>query len=117
MALAPYRETETSASRVLYINSKDATVFFNNNQSDFVFTLEEPIVVPEHHFRVGVNCRLDYAVTAFNTPADYDANGFLDLTPVGAQTLVIPEGNYNAVELAQTISDGVVAAGPINPLR
>ena len=47
--LAAYKETETSASRVLYINSKDATVFFNNNQSDFNFTLQEPIVVPEHH--------------------------------------------------------------------
>jgi len=132
--LAAYKETETSASRVLYINSKDATVFFNNNQSDFNFTLQEPIVVPEHHsmlmsvfsaeipysfynFRVGVNCRLDYAVTAFNTPADYDANGFLDLTPAAAQSLEIPEGNYNAVELAKTISDGVVAAGPIYPLE
>jgi len=132
--LAAYKETETSASRVLYINSKDATVFFNNNQSDFNFTLQEPIVVPEHHsmlmsvfsaeipysfynFRVGVNCRLDYAVTVFNTPADYDANGFLDLTPVGANTLLIPEGNYNAVELAKTISNGVAAAGPVYPLE
>ena len=132
--LAQYAETETPASRVIYINSKDATVFFNNNQSDFNFTLQEPIVVPEHHsmlmsvfsaeipysfynFRVGVNCRLDYAITTFNTPADYDANGFLDLTPAAAQSLLIPEGNYNAVELAKTISDGVVAAGPINPLE
>jgi hypothetical protein len=132
--LAAYKETETSASRVLYINSKDATTFFNQNQSDFVFSLQEPIVVPEHHsmlmsvfsaeipysfynFRIGVNCRLDYAVTAFNTPADYDANGFLDLTPAAANTLVIPEGNYNAVELAKVISDGVQAAGPINPLE
>jgi len=132
--LAAYKETETSASRVLYINSKDATTFFNQNQSDFVFSLQEPVVVPEHHsmllsvfsaeipysfynFRVGVNCRLDYAVTAFNTPADYDANGFLDLAPVAAQKLIIPEGNYNAVELAKVISDGVVAAGPINPLE
>ena len=132
--LAAYKETETAASRVLYINSKDATTFFNQNQSDFIFTLQEPIVVPEHHsmlmsvfsaeipysfynFRVGVNCRLDYAVTAFNTTADYDANGFLDLTPAAAQTLLIPEGNYNAVELAKVISDGVVAAGPINPLE
>lgn len=134
MALAPYKETETAASRVVYVNSKDATTFFNNNQSDFIFSLEEPIVVPEHHsmlmsvysaeipysfynFRVGVNCRLDYAVTTFNTPADYDANGFLDLTPVNAVSLVIPEGNYNAIELAQTISDGVISAGPINPLE
>ena len=93
MSIAAFKETDTSASRVLYINSKDATVYFNNNQSDFSFTLEEPIVVPEHHsmlmsiysaeipysfynFRVGVNCRLDYSVTAYNTPADYDANGF-----------------------------------------
>jgi hypothetical protein len=134
MALAPYKETETAASRVLYINSKDATTFFNNNQSDFIFSLEEPVVVPEHHsmlmsvysaeipysfynFRVGVNCRLDYAVTAFGVVADYDANGFLDLTPASAQSLVIPEGNYNAVELANTISNGVVAVGPVNPLE
>jgi len=134
MALAPFKETDTAASRVLYINSKDATTFFNNNQSDFIFSLEEPIVVPEHHsmlmsvysaeipysfynFRVGVNCRLDYSVTAFNTPADYDANGFLDLTPVNAQSLILPEGNYNAVELADYLSKNVVAAGPIFPLE
>tara|TARA_R100000388_G_C7243598_1_gene163251 strand:+ start:2984 stop:4129 length:1146 start_codon:yes stop_codon:yes gene_type:complete len=132
--LAAYKETETKASRVLYINSKDATVFFNENQSDFIFTLQEPIVVPEHHsmlmsvfsaeipysfynFRVGVNCRLDYAITAFNTTADYDANGFLDLAPAAAQSLEIPEGNYNAIQLANTISQGVVGAGPIFPLE
>ena len=134
MALAAFKETDTAASRVLYINSKDATTFFNNNQSDFIFTLEEPIVVPDHHsmlmsvfsaeipysfynFRVGVNCRLDYAVTAFGTPADYDANGFLDLTSPTSNTLIIPEGNYTATELAQTISDGVVSPGPANPLE
>ena len=48
MALAPYKETETAASRVLYISSKDASVFFQNNQSDFTFQLEEPIVVCAH---------------------------------------------------------------------
>ena len=132
--LAAYRETNTDASRVLYINSKDATTYYNNNQSDFVFTLQEPVVVPEHHsmmmsvysaeipysfynFRVGVNCRLDYAVTLFNTPADYDANGFLDLTPVAAQSLILPEGNYNAVELADYLTNNVVAPGPIYPLE
>jgi hypothetical protein len=134
MALAPFKETETAASRVLYINSRDATVFYNNNQSDFVFTLQEPIVVPEHHsmlmsvysaeipysfynFRDGVNTRLDYAITPFGTPATYDANGFLDLTVFGAQTLIIPEGNYNAVELADYLTTHVFSAGPINPLE
>ena len=132
--LAAYKETETDASRVLYINSKDATTFFNNNQSDFVFSLQEPIVVPEHHsmlmsvfsaeipysfynFRVGVNCRLDYAVTPVNVVADYDANGFLDLTPVAAQSLILPEGNYTAVELADYLSNNVAAAGPVYPLE
>ena len=132
MALAPYRETETAASRVLYINSKDASVFFQNNQSDFVFQLEEPIVVPEHHsfllsiysaeipysfynFRVGVNCRLDYAVSAFGTPATYDANGFLDLAAGGAQTMPLPEGNWNSVELANYITTHVFT-GAIFPL-
>ena len=132
--LAAFKETNTAASRVLYINSKDANTFFNNNQSDFIFTLEEPIVVPDHHsmlmsvfsaeipysfynFRVGVNCRLDYAVTAFGTPADYDVNGFLDLTSPTSNTLIIPEGNYTATELAQTISNGVVSPGPANPLE
>ncbi len=134
MSIAAFKETDTAASRVLYINSKDATVYYNNNQSDFSFTLEEPIVVPEHHsmlmsiysaeipysfynFRIGVNCRLDYAVTAFNVQADYDANGFLDLAPVAAQSLILPEGNYNAVELADYLSNNVFAPGPLNPLE
>lgn len=134
MALAPFKETDTAASRVLYINSKDATNFFNQNQSDFVFTLQEPIVVPDHHsmllsvysaeipysfynFRIGVNCRLDYAVTTFNTVADYDANGFLDLTAPGAATLTLPEGNYNAVELADYLTNNILSAGPVNPIE
>ena len=130
--LAAFKETDTTASRVLYINSKDATTFFNQNQSDFVFSLEEPIVVPEHHsmilsvfsaeipysfynFRVGVNCRLDYAITGFGIPADYDVNGFLDMAAPNAFTLTIPEGNYNAVELANEISQGVYP--PFFPLE
>ena len=132
--IAAYKETETPASRVLYINSKDATTFFNNNQSDFIFTLEEPIVVPEHHsfllsvysaeipysfynFRIGVNCRLDYAVTPYNTGATYDANGFLDVTPGVGDTLNLPEGNYNAVELANYLTNNVSSPGPVFPLE
>ena len=39
--LAEYRETGTAASRVIYINSKDATSIMGNNRSDFDFTLED----------------------------------------------------------------------------
>jgi len=132
--IAAYKETETPASRVLYINSKDATTFFNNNQSDFIFALEEPIVVPEHHsfllsvysaeipysfynFRIGVNCRLDYAVTAYGVGATYDANGFLDITPGVGATMNLPEGNYNAVELANYLTTHIESAGPVYPLE
>lgn len=131
--LAQYAETETEASRVLYINSKDATATFGGNRADFDFTLEEPIVVPDHHsilmsvysaeipysfynFRVGVNCRLDYAVTVFGVQADYDVNGFLDLTLPNARSMPLPEGNYNAVELADYITTHVFS-GAVFPLE
>ena len=119
--LAQYAETNTPASRVLYINSKDATTYYNNNQSNFDFVLDEPIVVPDHHsilmsiysaeipysfynFRNGVNTILDYQTTPYNMPATYDINGFLDLTAPGYQRLTLPEGNYNAVELANHLT-------------
>jgi len=118
--MAQYAETETDASRVLYINSKDATIIYNENTSDFDFTLEEPIVVPEHHsivmsvysaeipysfynFQNGINCRLDYSITAFGVPATYNG-GILDLGAPGAGTIFIDEGNYNAVQLANTLT-------------
>ena len=123
--LASYKETGTDASRVIYINSKDTTAIMGDNRSDFDFTLEEPIVVPPHHnillsvysaeipysfynFRNGVNCQIDYATTAFNTPATYDAAGKLTMgaVPLG-QTLTIPEGNYNAIELAALLTAGI----------
>jgi hypothetical protein len=123
--LASYKETGTTASRVIYINSKDATSIMGDNRSDFDFTLDEPIVVPNHHhillsvysaeipysfynFRIGVNCKLDYAITGYNTRASYDANGkfIMGASPLG-QTLTIAEGNYNAIELANLLSAGI----------
>lgn len=122
--LASYKETGTNASRVIYINSKDATSIIGDNRSDFDFTLDEPIVVPPHHnillsvysaeipysfynFRDGVNTKIDYATTGFNNPATYNAQGKLDMTAPGHNTLTIPEGNYNAIELAKLLSNGI----------
>ncbi len=122
--LGSYKETETSASRVIYINSSDATSILGDNRSDFDFTLDEPIVVPPHHnillsvysaeipysfynFRDGVNTKLDYALTSFNNQATYTANGKLDLTAPGHFTLTIPEGNYNAIELALYLTTNI----------
>ena len=120
--LAQYKETSTPASRVIYINSANATATFGGNRADFDFTLEEPIVVPEHHsilmsvfsaeipysfynFQVGVNCRLDYQTTFAGVPASYDANGHLAIPPGASYPL--PEGNYTAIELAATLTAGI----------
>ena len=130
--LAPFKETETPASRVIYINSKDATNTFGGNDSDFDFTLEEPIVVPDHHsilmsvysaeipysfynFQDGKNTRLDYAITAYGVPANYDIDGKLDTGLI--IPLRLPQGNYTATQLASYLTNNVVAAGPIYPLK
>ena len=126
--MATFPETETTASRVLYINSKDATAIFNNNRADFDFVLEEPIVVPDHHsilmsvysaeipysfynFQDGRNTLLQYVITPYGQPCNYDANGVVDMTAGvpgnTALTYTLPQGNYNAVELANIITASV----------
>ena len=120
--LAPYIETDTPASRVLYVNSKDGQTIYNDNRSNFEFTLEEPIVVPPHHtilasvisaeipysfynFRDDVNTLLDYQITAYGTPASYGAP-VLDKFNIGV-ALTIRQGNYNAVELANLLTTAI----------
>jgi len=126
-----YLETETPASRVIYINSGDATTTYGGIDSDFDFVLEEPIVVPPHHsilmsvysaeipftfynFQDGINTRLDYKISAFGTPADYDANGFM----TGYETMTLPEGNYTTTQLANYITTNVeFGATGVFPLK
>ena len=126
-----YLETETPASRVIYINSGDATTTYGGIDSDFDFVLEEPIIVPPHHsilmsvfsaeipftfynFQDGINTKLDYKISAFGVPADYDANGFM----TGYQTMTLPEGNYTTTELAKYIREHVeFASSGIFPLK
>tara|TARA_R110000787_G_scaffold17004_4_gene53801 strand:+ start:4907 stop:6016 length:1110 start_codon:yes stop_codon:yes gene_type:complete len=120
--LASFPETATAASRVLYLNSKDGQTIFNGNRSNFQFTLEEPIVVPDHHtilasvisaeipysfynFQDGINTQLDYQTTGFGVPANYGA-AVIDKFDVVGQ-LNIAEGNYNAIELANLITFGI----------
>lgn len=126
-----YLETETPASRVIYINSGDATTTYGGVDSDFDFVLEEPIIVPAHHsilmsvysaeipftfynFQDGINTRLDYTISAFGTPADYDANGLM----TGFETMTLPEGNYTTTQLAKYIREhvefGATGVFPLN---
>ena len=129
--MTSYAETETPASRVLYINSDNATTRYNNADTDFVFVLEEPIVVPVHHailasvysaeipysfynFQVGRNTLLDYQITVFGTPANYVSVGGRDtfnFTPAGGCfRFIVPEGNYTTIQLANTLKAGILTA-------
>lgn len=114
-------ETGTPASRVLFINSGDATTIFNDNTSNFMFVLDEPVVVPPHHsillsligaeipytfynFVDGRNTRLDFSHTAYGVPANYDANGNM----TGYNTITLPQGNYTAPELATYLQEQII---------
>ncbi len=113
-------ETGTAASKVLFINSGDATTIFNDNTSNFMFVLDEPVVVPNHHsillsligaeipysfynFVDGRNTRLDFVQTAYGVPANYDVNG----NTAGFNTINLPQGNYTAPELATFLEDQI----------
>lgn len=129
--MTTYAETETPASRVLYINSDNATTKFNNKDTDFEFVLEEPIIVPTHHailasvysaeipysfynFEIGRNTLLDYQMTGFGKPANYVNVGgkdTFDFTPSGGcYRFIVPEGNYTPYQLADTLSDGILTS-------
>ena len=130
--MTSYAETETPASRVLYINSDNATTRYNNKDTDFEFVLEEPIIVPTHHailasvysaeipysfynFELGRNTLLDYQVTPFGKSANYVSVGgkdTFDYTPSsGCFRFLVPEGNYTAYQLATTLSNGILTSG------
>ena len=125
-------ETETRASRVLFISSGDATAIFNNNRSNYKFTLEEAGVVPRHHSILMslIGAEIPYSfynfVTGRNTLLYYQYNAAPGATNyvagvVNPFTILVlrPEGNWTAVELADYITRGVnVQQGlPVNTFQ
>ena len=106
-------ETGTGASRVMFINSADATQHQAGSSitTDYVFIPDESIVVPPHHsilmslhhtqipfsfynFQAGRNTILDYGLTD---------TGVVSAADTGSIT--IPEGNYNAQTLLNKIME------------
>ena len=129
--MTTYAETETPASRVLYINSDNATTTYNNRDTDFEFVLEEPIVVPTHHailasvysaeipysfynFEVGRNTLLDYQISGFGNPANYvnvSGRDTFNFTPAGGcYRFLVPPGNYTVYQLANVLKAGILTA-------
>tara|TARA_R110000850_G_scaffold128272_4_gene247663 strand:+ start:1831 stop:2970 length:1140 start_codon:yes stop_codon:yes gene_type:complete len=113
-------ETETRTSRVLFISSGDATAIFNDNRSNYKFTLEEAVVVPNHHSIVMslIGAEIPYSfynfVSGRNTLLYYQYNAVPGATNyvagvVNPVTILVlrPNGNWNAVELADYITRGI----------
>ena len=113
-------ETETRASRVLFISSGDATTIFNNNRSNYKFTLEEAVAVPNHHSILLslIGAEIPYSFYNFvdsrNTLLYYQYNPVPGSTVYAAGVVnpvvalqLRPEGNWNAVELAEYITRGI----------
>lgn len=113
-------ETETRASRVLFISSGDATAYFNDNRSNYKFTLEEAVVVPNHHSILMslIGAEIPYSfynfVSGRNTLLYYQYNVGIGVTnyvggvvsPSTALQLR-PEGNWDAVSLAAYITEAI----------
>ena len=134
MSITTIPEIETPASRVLYINSGNATTIYGNLSTDFDFSLEEPIIVPDEHlillslysaevpysfynFDGGVNTRLSIYITTYGTCADYTAGGLIDEFGAGFSNIDVPEGNYNAVQFANQLTSQLgVATVTWNPI-
>ena len=117
---SPIPETETRASRVLFISSGDATTIFNNNRSNYKFTLEEAVAVPNHHSILLslIGAEIPYSFYNFvdsrNTLLYYQYNPVPGSTVYAAGVVnpvvalqLRPEGNWNAVELAEYITRGI----------
>ena len=106
-------ETGTGASRVMFLNSADATQNLSANYltTDYMFIPDESIVVPPHHtilmslhhtqipfsfynFQTGRNTILNYGLTDTGVVSGADTG-----------TIEIPEGNYNAQTLLNKIME------------
>ena len=116
-------ETSTDASRVIYLDSSDATQNLSGvatagkskKTTDVQFQLEEPIVVPAHHtILVSLHsCAIPYSFYNFQTGRNTQLTfGFQDTdnTNVSSNsTITLQEGNYNIQDLLDQITTSVVA--------
>tara|TARA_R110000824_G_scaffold243335_3_gene431971 strand:- start:2571 stop:3854 length:1284 start_codon:yes stop_codon:yes gene_type:complete len=142
MSQAIVQETETAASRVLFVSSRDATLTRDPyNKYDFTFQLDEPILVPENHsimmslftatipysfynIRPNVNSDVEYVITAFGVPVSYivppDAinRPYVDVTAGTYGEATAPTQTYTNISLATWFNANVgtpVAPGvPVN---
>lgn len=127
-------ETNTIASRVIFINSANATTIFNQSRSNFEFVIEEPIVVPNHHsimlslmsaeipfsfYRFNDrNNTIQYEITGTGTPATYNLGiAFGPGSATNPTNFVLENnGNYTQQQLANNLDDPNFGVNPLEDL-
>lgn len=110
-------ETETDASRIMFINSADTTLQGTRGlTTDYNFTPNEGIVVPPHHaillslhhtqipysfynFQNNRNNKLDFVLTGAGV------TGSFGILPENRYSITLPEANYNAASLLAKIKE------------
>lgn len=106
-------ETGTGASRVMFLNSGDATQHQAGASltTDYVFIPDESIVVPPHHTILMSlhHTQIPFSFYNFqsgrNTKLDYGLSDTGVVSAVDTGTIEIPEGNYNAATLRNKIME------------
>lgn len=111
-------ETETDASRILFINSADTQInsLDKSKTTDYTFIPEEGIVIPRHHaillslhhtqipysfynFQNNRNNKIDFVLTASGV------TGSFGILPINQYSITLPEANYNAASLLNKIKE------------
>ena len=105
-------ETNALPSKIIYLDSRDASVYLSEGNSYFQYVLNEQIEVPEnmnclvslngatipysfYNIREGVNDKVDFTITESGT------------TNVGSATFTIPAGNYSAISLGNFVEQNL----------
>lgn len=112
-------DTDTEGSKIVHINSVDATTKFSSDRTtDFSYQLEQPIKVPENQLLLVSCIGATIPYTFYNVRSQINNRVAVRLTEDGLiYNLDIPEGNYSSTSLLlklKELFDGSVFTETIN---
>ena len=107
-------ETNTDASRILFLSSDDGVNISGDDSltTDFSFQLEQPIVVPRHHAILMSLHRTSIPNTFYNFQRFRNCDLEVDLlnnsqTVISNLAIQLEQGNYNALDLVDIITSEI----------
>jgi len=100
-------DTNTETSKLVHINSIDATTIFSSDRTtDFSYELEQPISVPENQLLLVSCIGATIPYTFYNIRSNINNRLCVRLTEFGLiYNLDVPEGNYSSTALLLKIKE------------